>query len=204
MNKKHVFISVFLLHLCVVYSQQQQKRFALGFAYGIGEELENKDYTYINRFYKMHLGYTFKTDSHFSYELIAQPEINFGTHQLLNKYFVQPDEPDYEALREEYTNLKDVHDYILNLGIIVRTPISKGINIYVLGSIGPMLTDTKTERLSKGFAFSDVIALGISFKFNKIYFDLRPSLRHVSNAGFQRSNAGFNTINVEFQFTFAL
>lgn len=204
MNKKYVFILVFVLHLCVVYCQQHQKRFVLGFAYGMGEELKNNDYTYTNSFYKLHLEYTFKTAKHFSYELIVQPEINFGKHQLLNKYFVQPDEPDYEALREEYTKLKDVHDYILNLGIMVRKPISNKISIYILGSIGPMITDTKTERLSKGFAFSDVIALGVSLKSNKIFFDFRPSLRHVSNAGFQESNAGFNTVNGELQFSFGL
>jgi len=204
MSKKCVFILVFVLHLCVVYCQQQKQRFVLGFAYGMGNELKNKDYTYTNRFYKIHLGYTFKTAKHFSYELVVQPEINFGTHQLLNEYFVQPDEPDYEALREEYTKLKDVRDYILNLGIIVRAPVSKGVSIYVLGSIGPMITDTETERLSKGFAFSDVIALGVSLKIDKVYFDFRPSLRHVSNAGFQGSNAGFNTKNIEFQVSFVL
>ena len=61
-----------------------------------------------------------------------------------------------------------------------------------------MITDTETERLSKGFAFSDVIALGFSLKVDKVIFDIRPSLRHVSNAGLQSSNAGFNTKNIEF------
>ncbi|ESU30062.1 hypothetical protein FLJC2902T_05550 [Flavobacterium limnosediminis JC2902] len=204
MNTKRLFISVLLFHFFVAYSQQEKKPFVLGFAYGMGEELNSKDYYYTNSFYKIHLGYTFKTGKHFSYEVVVQPEVNFGTHQLLNKYFVQPDEPDYEALREEYTQLKDVNDYILNIGIIVRTPISKEFSVYVLGSIGPMITDTQTERLSEGFAFSDVIALGLSLKISTVYFDVRPSLRHVSNGGFQGSNSGYNTKNIEFQFSFAL
>ncbi|WP_415793652.1 acyloxyacyl hydrolase [Flavobacterium saliperosum] len=176
----------------------------MGIAYGVGNELKNKNYTYTNSFYKIHLGYVFKTATHFRYEMVVQPEVNFGKHQLLNRYFVQPHEPDYEALRERFTKRKTVQDYILNIGIVVRTPIAKSFDIYLLGSIGPMITDTETERLSKGFAFSDVIALGISLKAATLTFDFRPSLRHVSNAGFQGSNAGFNTMNVEFQMTVVL
>lgn len=204
MLQRHFLIFVLLLSFCVVNGQQQKQRLQLGLAYGLGDELRDKDYTYTNSFYKIHLGYTFKTDTHFRYEVVLQPEVNFGKHQLLNKYFVQPHEPDYEALREEYTKRKDVHDYILNIGIVVRAPILKSLDIYLLGSIGPMITDTETERLSKGFAFSDVIALGISLKTHTLYFDLRPSLRHVSNGGFQGSNAGFNTKNVEFQISYVL
>jgi hypothetical protein len=67
-----------------------------------------------------------------------------------------------------------------------------------------MFIDTETERLSKGFAFSDVLALGVTFKIDKIVLDIRPSLRHISNAGLQGSNAGFNTSNVEFGVSFPL
>ena len=205
---RQFLIFVLLVPFCIVYGQPIKQpikqRFQLGFAYGLGNELKNPDYTYTNSFYKMHLGYVFKTDTHFRYEVVVQSEVNFGKHQLLNKYFVQPHEPDYEALRERFTKRKAVHDYILNIGIVVRTPITKSLDVYLLGSIGPLITDTETERLSKGFAFSDVIALGVSLTIDRLSFDLRPSLRHVSNAGFQGSNAGFNTKNVEFQVSYAL
>lgn len=201
--RKILFIAL-LLSFGVVYSQPQKRPFVLGFVYGLGNELKDKDYTFTNNFYKIHLGYTFKTDTHFRYEVAVQPEVNFGKHQLLNQYFVEPHEPDYEALRERYTKRKTIHDYILNIGIVVRKPLTKSLDIYLLGSIGPMITDTETERLSKGFAFSDVIALGVSLQIDALSFELRPSLRHVSNAGFQGSNAGFNTKNVELQISYAL
>lgn len=205
MKNGRSFILFFLLQFCTVYSQSQKDRFVLGFACGTGEELENNDYTYTNSFYKIHLAFVVGKTKHVGFEAVLQPEINLGTHQLLNKYFVKPDEPNYEELREKYTKLKDVNSYILNIGIIVRTPLSEGVSVYALGSIGPMLTDTETERLSDGFAFSDVIAIGISLKVSrKMFFDLRPSLRHVSNAGFQGSNAGFNTVNIEFQISIGL
>ncbi|ESU24624.1 hypothetical protein FEDK69T_05450 [Flavobacterium enshiense DK69] len=37
-----------------------------------------------------------------------------------------------------------------------------------------------------------------------MYFDFRQSFRHVSNSGFQGFNSGINTMNFEFQVSFAL
>ena len=67
-----------------------------------------------------------------------------------------------------------------------------------------MFTDTETERLSKGFSFSDVLGLGISYQTKHVTLDFRPNLRHNSNAGLQSSNAGFNTMNYDFGFVFPL
>lgn len=149
------------------------------------------------------MGYALGKTRHFGFEFVLQPEINFGPHQLLNKYFVKSDEPNYEALRETFTKLKKINSYILNIGFIVRTPVCEGLSVYDLGSIGSMFTDTETMHLSDGFAFSDVIALGVPLKMNrKVYFDLRLSLRYISNAGFQGINSGINTMNMEFQVSF--
>lgn len=203
MIKKRFFLFSFLLFVSVL-SAQEDKKFHLGFAFGYGTQLRDNDFTYTNRFYKIQLHYVVKKAKHFTYEVVLQPEVNFGEHQLLNMYFVQPDEPDYQERRDRFTTLKDVRDYILNVGVVVRKPITNRFSVYVLGSVGPMITDTETERLSKGFAFSDVIALGVSYKMKKYSFDLRPSLRHVSNGGSQKSNAGVNTKNIELAFSFPL
>lgn len=117
---------------------------------------------------------------------------------MLNFYFVKPEEPNFQELRDRYTQLKDIREYILHVGFLVRKPLSKQFSIYMVGSVGPMITDTQTERLSKGFAFSDVFGLGISYKIKEVTLDFRPNLRHNSNAGIQNSNAGFNTLNYEF------
>lgn len=177
---------------------------AIGLHYGFGDEIKNSDYTYTNRYVKGQLYYTLKTTKNFRFEILLQPEINFATHQLLNLYFVTPDEPNFEEKRERYTKLKDIREYVMNVGFIVRKPLSKTFSIYALGSVGPMYTDTETERLSKGFAFSDVLALGFSLKTGKAVLDLRPNVRHTSNAGLQNSNAGFNTLNIEFGVSFQL
>ncbi|MGX7667912.1 acyloxyacyl hydrolase [Flavobacterium pedocola] len=197
-----VFILLFFPFFML--AQPKDKPFSLGFSYGFGDEIRKKDYSFTNHFVKAQLKYEFKESTRFRYAVLVQPEINFASHQLLNMYFVQPQEPNYEALRQEYTQLKNIHEYILNFGVLIRKPVTKAFSIYLLGSIGPMITDTQTERLSKGFAFSDVIALGFSVKAEQTYFDIRPSLRHVSNGGLQSSNAGFNTQNMEICVSFDL
>ncbi len=198
------FFILLLLSWNSFYPQKVKPEWKLGFNYGIGHEIKNSDYTFTNQYYKVQLYYLIKRSKHFEFELLLQPELNFATHQLLNFYFVTPDEPNYEAKRAEFTKLKNIRDCVLGIGFLIRKPLSKCFSIYALGSVGPLITDTQTERLSKGFAFSDVVSLGLSLKTNPITFDIRPSIRHTSNLGFQSSNAGFNTYNIEFGFSFPL
>jgi hypothetical protein len=204
MDKKKIFLLILAFSFGVFYGQEKTSETRLGFHYGFGTEIKNSNYTYTNRFYKIQFYYVIKETNNFKFELVFQPELNFATHQLLNLYFVTPDEPNYIEKREIYTKLKDINEYALGIGFVVRKPISKKCSVYILASIGPMITNTETERLSKGFAFSDVLSLGFSMKINKVTLDIRPSLRHVSNAQLQSSNAGFNTKNIEFGFSIPL
>lgn len=197
MDRKKIFVLILMSTLATFYGQNRKRETSVGFNYGFGNEIKNKNYSYTNSYYKIQVFHEIKETKNFKYELVVQPEINFATHQLLNLYFVTPDEPDYIEKREKFTKLKNIREYALGIGLCIRKPISRMISTYVLVSVGPMITDTETERLSKGFAFSDVLALGLSIKVNKMVFDVRPSLRHVSNAQLQSSNAGFNTKNIE-------
>ncbi len=203
MTKKLLLILLLINHF-ILFSQEKKHPMAAGLHYGFGNEIKNTDYTYTNRYFKGQLYYTLKATENFSFEVLLQPEINFATHQLINLYFVTPDEENYEEKRARYTKLKDINEYVLNVGFIVRKPFSKSFSMYALASVGPMFTDTETERLSRGFAFSDVLALGFSYKAKKMTFDFRPNVRHTSNAGLQNSNAGFNTFNWEFGVAFPL
>ncbi|OIV41328.1 hypothetical protein BKM63_12330 [Flavobacterium johnsoniae] len=203
MGRRLLLGMLFLLSVKIM-AQEKDSRLCLGLNYGFGSEFNNTDYTFINHFYKLQLYYKLSETKHFQYEILIQPEINFAKHQLLNFYFVKPETPDYQQKREDYTQLKEVREYVLNLGFLVRKPIGKSCSVYVLGSIGPMINDTETERMSKGFAFADVLALGFSFKMKKIHFDIRPEIRHVSNAGLSGKNGGYNTRNIEFGVSYSL
>lgn len=202
--QKLILLLFFFIGISSVFGQEKISKFAVGAIYGFGNELKNTDYTYTNRYLKGQLYYSLKKTKHFEFQILVEPEINFATHQLLNFYFITPDEPDFEEKRARFTKLKDIREYVFHVGFLVRKPISKQFSIYVLGSVGPLITDTETERLSKGFAFSDVFGLGISYKTKFVTFDFRPNLRHNSNAGLQSSNAGFNTLNYDFGIVFPL
>lgn len=204
MSRKRIFTVVLLFAVLNINAQQKSSDFRIGMSYGFGSEFNNTDYTFTNHFYKAQLYYRLKKTRNFEYDILVQPEINFGKHQLLNLYFVKPETPNFEQKRVEYMQLKNVHEYVLNLGFMVRKPIGKVFSCYVLGSIGPMITDTETERMSKGFAFADVLAVGFTAAYDQFQLDIRPSLRHVSNAGLGSSNAGYNTKNVEFVISYQL
>ncbi len=185
----------------ICYAQQKEEassKYAFGLAYGFGNEFKNRNYSYTNNYVQAQLYYNLNSESIWKYTIALQPEINFGTHQLLNLYFVTPDSPDYENKRARFTQLKDTREYILNVAFFVKKNISMKLGIYAMANIGPMLIDTETERLAKGFAFCDVLALGVNYNFGGILLDVRPNVRHVSNAGLNRPNAGYNSLNIAF------
>ena len=202
--QKSILLFIFFIGISVVFGQEKASKFSVGASYGFGNELKNTDYTYTNRYVKGQVYYSLKKTKNFEFQVLLEPEINFATHQLLNFYFVTPDEPNFEERRARFTKLKDIREYVLHVGFLVRKPLTERFSIYALLSVGPMFTDTETERLSKGFAFSDVLGLGISYKTKHATFDFRPNLRHNSNAGLQNSNAGFNTLNYDFGVVFPL
>lgn len=88
----------------------------------------------------------------------------------------------------EYQN----NDYGLNLSFDVSKKISERLDIYSFLGTGPHYLETRLARQAQGWIFSDVLALGLAYKFynNKYFLDLRYSLRHLSNAGLARPNVG--------------
>ena len=189
-----------------LYAQNAEKasRFAIGLAYGNGSEFNNTDYTYTNSYIQGQVYYSLNPAKRWEFVVAVQPEVNFARHRLKNYYFVNPDDQNAEEKRKHYMALKDIHEYILNVAFFARYNITKDLSMYAMGNVGPMITDTETERLTKGFAFCDVFAIGATYKIDKIAFDVRPNVRHTSNAGLQNSNAGFNTRNIQFGVIMAL
>lgn len=186
-----------ILYSSSIWSQPSNDNWRVGFSYGIGNAIKNSDYTYTNSSYKVLFYKKWKSCKEVDFSFFFGPEYNRASHQLLNFYFVKPETPNYEAKRDAFMQLKTIHEGILHLGIIIQKKLNNKSRVYILGSVSPMITDTETERLSKGFAFCDSIALGYILDFNTFSLDIRPSFRHTSNAGLNTSNAGFNTKNIE-------
>jgi len=198
MNINKCFVLVFLLIFSIVFAQNSKHNISLGLYYGFGKELKNKNYSYNNRYFKVQFCNTLKESKKIKYELLIQPQVDFVEHQLLNLYYVSPDIPNYIEKREEYAALKSIKNYSVNFGLIISKPLSERLSVFVLASVGPMVTNTETERLSKGFTFSDVLSFGFSLKLYNSILEFRPNFNHLSNAGLQKRNGGFNSLNFEF------
>jgi hypothetical protein len=198
MNINRGFVLIFLLFCFVVEAQTVKHNISLGLYYGFGKDIKNKNYSYNNRYFKLQFCNILKESKNIKYELLIQPQVDFVEHQLLNLYYVSPDVSNYLEKREEYGKLKNIKNYSVNFGLIISKPLSERLSAFVLVSVGPMVTDTETERLSKGFTFSDVVSLGVSLKICNSIFEFRPNFNHLSNAGLQKRNGGFNSLNFEF------
>ena len=216
-KKSHNNLFRFIL-LCVVFCfsslilKAQNKAWyspsKIGFMYGYGEQggflLNDKDYSYSSNLIKLQFYYPLKTGK-FSLDLVIEPSLGFAKHQLLNFYFVEPDEPDFLAKREEFTRSKLLTEYILSTNLIIGYTFYKRHSIYALIGWGPMYISKRTERLAKGFAFVENIGLGISTQINKkLYFNITGSYRHLSNAELKQPNSGINIVSLEAGLLFGL
>ncbi len=206
---------VFLIVICTnLYCNaedngEKYRTLRLGFNYGFGTQqsfpFNFKDYTYDVQFYKFQINYELNAKTKWKIELNIEPGIYIANHQLLNVNYVQPRfGNDYLDQRLRFSKKKQINEYALNFGILFRYNICRQLSTYILGSVGPMISSIDTERLAKGFAFSDIFALGVSYMVNFIFLDLRFSLRHVSNANLQSPNSGHNSTNMEFGVSFQL
>jgi len=204
-----ILASLFVLNTFVTRAQINKENLKFGFAYGFGTEntfpFNSKDYDHSISIYTIKINYLLKEKRKWSFELNIEPSFNIASHQLINKYFIKPSIGDnYLELRELFTQKREIKEYVLNLGFLIRYKIIKNFSVYNLASVGPMISNKDTERLAKGFAFSDIFALGASYKINKFQLDFRYSVRHTSNFDLKSPNHGHNTTNIEFGILFEL
>lgn len=197
------FVTITILSFVTsIQAQDHKESWSFGFSYGMGKQevfpFNNKNYAYHIHYYKVHLGYPIANFKNFTFEVIIEPGIYRAKHQLLNKWFVQPDRWDnYLELREKYVQKRRYNEYVLNLGAILRYTFTKRLSIYLVGCTGPAYSNEETERLAKGFAFSSSFGIGIAYVYKKVTLEIRPSLRHLSNANMQFPNIGHNSTNLE-------
>ncbi|MFI1771519.1 acyloxyacyl hydrolase [Thalassobellus citreus] len=200
---RYFLIVVFFVVNNIALAQIKKENLKLGLSYGTGSQnkfpFNSKDYSHEITFYKAVINYKILEKKDWSYEINIEPSYNLAEHQLLNKWFIKPtDSENYLELRDLYTQNRTIKEYVLNLGFLARYNIYNNLSAYALGSVGPMIADKPTERLAKGFAFSDVFGLGLSYRIGQAQLDFRYSLRHTSNLQLKVPNEGHNTTNIEF------
>ncbi len=209
-NSSQLIVLCIVFCFCSIVTKAQKDTWytpsKIGVLYGYGKQggtfLNEKDYSYSTNLLKLQFYYPLKSGK-FNLELVFEPTIGFATHQLLNIHFIKPTEPDYIALREEFTKKKKLIEYILSTNLILRKNIFQSHSVYVLVGFGPIIINERTERLAKGFAFAEIISLGFTTKvYNSLYFDIRGGYRHLSNADLKSPNSGINTASINLGFNF--
>ncbi|WP_435415142.1 acyloxyacyl hydrolase [Polaribacter aestuariivivens] len=181
----------------------------IGFLYNNANEknflFDDKDYYYTTNTFKIQAFYNFGTWKSFNFELIVQPQLQILKHQLLNEQFVTPDEDNYIAKREEFTALKTMHLYAIELGFVVKKKIVKKLHAQLTIGLGFGTIDTRTERLAKGFTFIENGSLGFTYQTTKnTILYLGSNIGHVSNFDTQSPNNGYNIVGLEVGFSYLL
>ena len=203
--KLQLFILLSIVLICKTYSQEIENngRISLGLNYGQAAQdkfpYDNPDYLYQNQYFKIQLNYLLSKKKRFRFEFHAEPSLYLSEHQLLNKYFIKPeDNPDFLIERKRFTQRRTFNEYALHMGIIIRYELLNDFSTYLLGSTGPMYSGEDTERLKQGFAFSNIFGLGFSYKEKKVLFDIRLTIRHSSNLELSQPNHGHDSTGIEF------
>lgn len=171
--------------------------FSLGYASQNSFIKQESDYTLESKSFKFSNHFNLYRSKKNYFEILVEPSYFNSQHQMINYWFISHTVENGDELRAKYMKLKSINEYVLHLGVIYRRILSSNSSIFAVLNTGPMYIDTDTERLKKGFAFSDVFALGFNFRFKKVSFDAKCMYRHVSNANFQKPNFGLNTVGFE-------
>ncbi len=187
-------------------SSESKSKLKIGFNYGSGKQqsfpFNSNSYVYDVQFYKIQLNYRVIEKRKWDFEINVEPSIYLNQHQLLSDFNTQQKSGDNSLEKNlEFSKKKQLNEYVLNLGFIARYKLINYLSTYALASVGPMYSDLDTERMNAGFAFSDILGLGMGYKIEDVFLDLRFSVRHVSNAGFRAPNKGYNSANIEMGFS---
>lgn len=173
----------------------------VGVVYGYASQntviKQDSDYDYEYNVVKITNHFKLISKDNTRLELLIEPAYYKSKHKLHNYWYKTVLVPNGDELRAIYFKLKDMNEYVLNVGVVYRRYFWDKTSVFASLNTGPMYIDTETERLKKGIAFSDVLGLGFSHKINSFSFDVKGTFRHVSNANLQRPNAGYNSVGFE-------
>lgn len=123
-------------------------------------------------------------------------------HQLLNFYFITPDQEDFQERRDRFTQARSFNEYVAHAGLKTVYNWNFEIKPFIQIRIGPMYGTQTTERLKRGFSFSDVLSIGTQYQVDEHEFIITYSLRHTSNAGLKFPNSGHNSSGFQISYAY--
>ena len=168
--------------------------FGVSYGYGTadGNLLGSDDYYYQYNSFKFLLNKRLAGKSSWRLEGILEPS------------FFQVKFREIFAVDRNTEVMNTINEYALVLGLISRWYLSNSISTYFCGSTGPLYNDYDSSRMKKGVGFSNGLYIGFTFEVNGVRMDLRSGIRHVSNAGLNEPNLGYNSSITEIGVLFAL
>lgn len=212
--KTKFLVLLFSFFISFIFGQDKKssklKPYKIGFLYNnaTNENFLNDDpdYTYSTNTYKAQAFYELTNWKGLELELIVQPQVQFLKHQLLNKWYVTPDQDNVDEKIAEFTKHKSMHLYGIEFGFAAKKRLFKKLDIQGTLSLGFNYIDTRTERLAKGFTFIENFSLGFSYNVaKKSYLYLGSNIfGHVSNLDFQKPNDGYNIFGLEIGYSYKL
>jgi hypothetical protein len=173
------------------------RKYKIGFATGAGFQYIgqltgsnshsialNTDYYYQVKFYQLQYSIAISRKKNFGIELLAQPQYN------TTKYKMYP----HDDTKDYLTG----YEYGLNIGFLFRKNVANDLlSFYMMLSSGPHYASGTPHRQANGFMFSNNLCAGIDVRtYKSLYLDIRPGIRHISNAKFRIPNAGLNDITL--------
>lgn len=181
---------------------QETRELYIGGSVGWGTQnaapFNSSDYSHKIAFIKGQLNKELYAIQKFQLEFDFEPTYFIINHQMLNPNYITPERaPNYLEQRAHFLEPMTYSEFSLAVGLIIRYQIIDQFSFYIMGTVGPTLIGKETERLAKGFAFSDIAGMGISNDWKKFSLDIRTTVRHLSNANLLFPNSGHNSINVE-------
>ena len=196
--------AILIIHLLFVnlYGQGNEKN-GMGFLAGLGTQqkapFDSRDYELNTHYFQFLFQKNLFSNERYNINFYLSPSYFIGNHRLLNEYFIVPEKygSGYKEFREKMMLSKDLHEFSLQFGVEAHVKIYKKNSLFGFASVGPMHVDKETERLAQGFAFSDVLGIGLHVQLNSsLAIETRYSLRHESNANLKEPNSGHNTVNI--------
>lgn len=157
----------------------------------------DRDYNYKTNLLKFQFYYQLNNNKNWRLNLVAQPQIQSIEHQLLNEYFITPENVNFEYYREKFTQKKHISLYAFELGLQISKLLFKNVSFEAMLGLGAGYIDVETERLARGFTFIENVSLGLARSLKKSEIYMGSNFGHISNFNIQLPNSGYNILGLE-------
>lgn len=166
--------------------------------------VDDPDYTLEGFTFKPQWFYHLRKLGSWDFNAILQPQFQLLTHQLQNRFFVQPDDfpNDTEAYRDRFTQERNLSFFAFELGFQLKRSITRSVHFEFVAGLGAGYIDADTERLAQGFTFVENLSFGLAKTYENCEIYLGFNLNHISNLDIQLPNSGYDMIGWEIGYRF--